>query len=86
MHIRDETPGDVWNGLLQIYGGLFIPVIFCLLIELNLDAFVSARINYEVNYLIYFRDCHKLILQFVMELSRPVIDFRSYMEVSPIFQ
>lgn len=37
-----------WNGLLQVYGALFLPVIFAMLFELNLDAWVSARINYEV--------------------------------------
>lgn len=36
-----------------------------MLFELNLCAFVEARINYE----------------FVMELSRPTLDFRSYFEV-----
>lgn len=37
-----------WNGLLQVYGALFLPVIFAMLFELNLDAWVNARINYEV--------------------------------------
>ncbi|ORX40589.1 SPX domain-domain-containing protein [Kockovaella imperatae] len=34
--------------LLQVYGALFMPVMFGMLFQLNLDAFVSARINYEV--------------------------------------
>ncbi len=38
-----------WEGLLQVYGGLFLPVIFALLFELNLAAYVSSRINYEVS-------------------------------------
>ena len=37
------------EALLQVYGALFLPVIFAMLFELNLDAFVSARINYEVS-------------------------------------
>lgn len=37
-----------------------------MLFELNLVAWVAARINYE----------------FVMELSRPVLDYRSFLEVS----
>ncbi|KIR53486.1 hypothetical protein I315_04079 [Cryptococcus gattii Ru294] len=58
-----EIPG--WQGLLQAYGGLYLPVIFALLFELNLWAYVTARINYE----------------FVMELARPSIDYRSFMEI-----
>ncbi|EIW72108.1 hypothetical protein TREMEDRAFT_70627 [Tremella mesenterica DSM 1558] len=53
-----------WEALLYLYAGLFLPVIFAMLVELNLDAYVAARINYE----------------FVMELSRPSLDFRSYLE------
>lgn len=45
--IQDDLPA--WNGLLQVYGALFLPVIFAMLFELNLDAWVSARINYEVS-------------------------------------
>lgn len=40
---------QAWNGLLQVYGALYLPVIFAMLFELNLDAWVSARINYEVS-------------------------------------
>lgn len=47
---RDETRREIpsWEGLLQAYGGLYLPVIFALLFELNLWAYVRARINYEV--------------------------------------
>ena len=38
-----------WDGLLQIYGGFFLAVVFGLLFQLNLDAYVAARINYEVS-------------------------------------
>lgn len=54
-----------WEALLQIYGSIYLPVLFSILFELNLDAWVGARINYE----------------FVMELSSPTIDYRSYLEV-----
>ncbi|KIR29217.1 hypothetical protein I309_01804 [Cryptococcus deuterogattii LA55] len=47
---RDETRREIpgWQGLLQAYGGLYLPVIFALLFELNLWAYVTARINYEI--------------------------------------
>ncbi|WVF72993.1 hypothetical protein IAT40_007811 [Kwoniella sp. CBS 6097] len=60
---RAELPA--WGGLLQVYAGLYLPVIFAMLFELNLGAYVSARINYE----------------FVMELTRPTIDYRSFFEI-----
>jgi hypothetical protein len=44
--IVTEIPA--WNGLLIVYGSLYLPVIFAMLFELNLDAWVNARINYEV--------------------------------------
>ena len=44
--IVNEIPA--WNGLLIVYGSLYLPVIFAMLFELNLDAWVTARINYEV--------------------------------------
>lgn len=48
--MRTETPETIpnWDGLLQIYAALYIPVVFSILFELNLAAFVNARINYEV--------------------------------------
>ncbi|WWD19646.1 hypothetical protein CI109_104108 [Kwoniella shandongensis] len=64
---RAETRAAIpaWGGLLQVYGGLFLPVIFAMLFELNLAAYVAARINYE----------------FVMELTRPTLDYRSFFEI-----
>jgi hypothetical protein len=44
-----ETEIPAWNGLLIVYGSLYLPVIFAMLFELNLDAWVNARINYEVS-------------------------------------
>ncbi|KAL1412764.1 Xenotropic and polytropic retrovirus receptor 1 [Vanrija albida] len=58
-----------WDALLTIYSALYLPVLFAMLFELNLVAFVEARINYE----------------FVMELSRPTLDFRSYFEMPTFF-
>ncbi|WOO82310.1 Xenotropic and polytropic retrovirus receptor 1 [Vanrija pseudolonga] len=58
-----------WDALLTIYAALYLPVLFAMLFELNLCAFVEARINYE----------------FVMELSRPTLDFRSYLEMPTFF-
>ena len=48
MSAESQASLPAWNGLLQVYGALYLPVIFALLFELNLDAWVSARINYEV--------------------------------------
>ncbi|KAK4685855.1 hypothetical protein P7C73_g4278, partial [Tremellales sp. Uapishka_1] len=47
--LQKHTHDDLlaWDGLLQVYGGLFLPIIFAMLFELNLNAFVNARINYE---------------------------------------
>lgn len=61
--VRQQLPQ--WGALLCMYGGLYLPVLFGMLFELNLDAWVEARINYE----------------FVMELNRPVLDYRSYLEI-----
>ncbi|WWD03630.1 hypothetical protein V865_001685 [Kwoniella europaea PYCC6329] len=62
-HVREEIP--VWGALLQVYGGLYLPIMFAMLFQLNLGAYVAARINYE----------------FVMELTRPTIDYRSFLEI-----
>ncbi|KAJ9105328.1 hypothetical protein QFC21_001696 [Naganishia friedmannii] len=59
------------DGLLVVYATLFLPVIFGMLFELNLTAYVSARINYP----------------FIMELDvRTALDHRQFLEgprVSP---
>ena len=34
---------------MQVYGALFLPVLFAILFELNLAAFVANRINYSVS-------------------------------------
>lgn len=34
---------------MQVYGAFYIPVLFAMLFELNLIAWVDARINYEVS-------------------------------------
>lgn len=36
--------------MLQIYGGFYLTIIFALLFQLNLEAFVRSRINYEVRF------------------------------------
>ncbi|WWC72020.1 uncharacterized protein I206_105979 [Kwoniella pini CBS 10737] len=62
-HTREQIPA--WGGMLQVYGGLYLPIMFAMLFQLNLGAYVAARINYE----------------FVMELTRPTIDYRSFLEI-----
>lgn len=53
LAVKEETEQYIpaWEGLLQVYGGLFLPVIFALLFELNLAAYVANRINYSVRHL-----------------------------------
>lgn len=46
--IQSRIPA--WDGLLQVYGALYLPLIFAILFELNLAAWVEARINYEVSF------------------------------------
>jgi hypothetical protein len=49
--VKDDTHRLIppWDGLLQVYGALFLPVIFAILFELNLAAYVANRINYSVS-------------------------------------
>ncbi|KAB5594688.1 Xenotropic and polytropic retrovirus receptor-like protein [Ceratobasidium theobromae] len=61
---RESVPE--WGALLQVYAALSIPVIFTLLIGLNLVAWARARINFI----------------FIFELDvRTVIDSRQYIEL-----
>ncbi|KAB5594687.1 Xenotropic and polytropic retrovirus receptor 1 [Ceratobasidium theobromae] len=61
---RESVPE--WGALLQVYAALSIPVIFTLLIGLNLVAWARARINFI----------------FIFELDvRTVIDSRQYVEL-----
>lgn len=62
---RDAIPG--WDGLLFIYGVLAVPVVFALLVGLNLLVWARARINYV----------------FIFELDlRTRLDHREYFQVS----
>ena len=49
--VKDDTHRAIppWDGLMQVYGALFLPVIFAILFELNLAAYVANRINYSVS-------------------------------------
>jgi hypothetical protein len=42
------------GALLQVYAALYMPVVFAMLFELNLQAWVEARINYEVGSRVQF--------------------------------
>ncbi|KAF7351257.1 SPX and EXS domain-containing protein 3 [Mycena sanguinolenta] len=42
--VRDSIPG--WDGLLFVYGVFLIPVVFSVLLGLNITAWSRARINY----------------------------------------
>jgi hypothetical protein len=41
---REAIPA--WNALLQVYGGFVLPLIFAMLITINMTAWQRARINY----------------------------------------
>ena len=49
--LSPNTPSRIptWDALLQVYSAIYMPVFFTILFELNLDAWVMARINYEVS-------------------------------------
>jgi hypothetical protein len=52
--------------LLQLFGAIALPVVFAMLVSINLLAWVSARINYPL----------------IFELDdRGQIDFRQYLEL-----
>lgn len=52
--------------MLVLYATFFLPVLFAMLFELNLTAYVSARINYP----------------FIMELDvRTALDHRQFLEI-----
>jgi xenotropic and polytropic retrovirus receptor 1 len=42
--VRAAIPG--WDGLLYVYGVLFVPTLFACLVGLNLAVWSEARINY----------------------------------------
>lgn len=55
-----------WNALLEVYATFFLPVLFGMLFQLNLSAYVAARINYT----------------FIMEIDlRTAIDYRQFLEI-----
>ena len=66
--LRDQTRRKFpqVEAILLVYSALFLPVLFGMLFELNLAAFVAARINYG----------------FIMELDiRTAIDHRQFLEI-----
>ncbi|RDB30619.1 SPX and EXS domain-containing protein 3 [Hypsizygus marmoreus] len=64
---RDAIPG--WDGLLFIYGVLLIPVLFSVLVGVNLLVWARSRINYV----------------FIFELdTRTRMDYREYHEIPSI--
>ncbi|KAG6848027.1 hypothetical protein H0H93_004083, partial [Arthromyces matolae] len=64
---RDAIPA--WEALLFLYGVVFIPVLFSLLVGINLLVWADARINYV----------------FIFELdTRTRIDYREYYEIPSI--
>lgn len=54
-HTREEIPA--WDGLLFIYSIFLIPVVFVLLVGLNLQVWSQSRIN----YVFIFGACHATI-------------------------
>lgn len=43
-HIRESMPA--WDALLFVYGVFFVPVLFVLLLALNIVVWAKARVNY----------------------------------------
>lgn len=44
QHTREEIPA--WDGLLFVYSIFLVPVVFALLVGLNLQVWSQSRINY----------------------------------------
>lgn len=66
--VQQELP--YWRALLEVYSALAIPVVFSLLIGLNMITWARKRLNYV----------------FIFELDlRTVIDPREYIEVDTFF-
>ena len=64
-----ETPAEVpyWDGLLLVYGGLFLTFLFACLFGINMYVWAKARINYK----------------FIFEFDpRDNLDYHEYFEVS----
>ncbi|KAF9990579.1 hypothetical protein BGZ75_001143 [Mortierella antarctica] len=67
----DETPAEIpyWDGLLLVYGGLFLTILFACLFGINMYVWAKSRINYK----------------FIFEFDpRDNLDFHEYFEL-PIF-
>ncbi|KAF9576416.1 hypothetical protein EC968_008711 [Mortierella alpina] len=67
----DETPTEIpyWDGLLLVYGGLFLTILFACLFGINMYVWAKSRINYK----------------FIFEFDpRDNLDFHEYFEL-PIF-
>lgn len=77
--IQERVPG--WSSLLQIYLAFFIPVVFGLLVSLNIIVWAYVRIN----YIFIFGELLSRILycgSFFSELDvRTAVDSREYAEV-----
>jgi hypothetical protein len=53
--LRRNVPA--YDALMVIYSALYLPVIFALLFQFNLDGWVKMRINYEVS-----QPCHHICI------------------------
>jgi len=79
-NIRESVPG--WSSLLQIYLSFFIPVMFGLLVSLNIIVWAEVRINYVFIFGRLFVE-RSASPSSPLELDvRTVVDSRKYAEVS----
>lgn len=81
---RDSIPG--WDGLLFVYGVLLIPVVFSLLVGINLLVWSHSRINYIFifgkSHSTFYRSIFAMVENFTSELDpRTRLDHREYFEV-----
>lgn len=84
---RDQIP--VWSGLLIVYATIFIPVLFSLLVAINILVWSKVR----VNHVFIFGEssppskiAQGSTLRTVGLNSKTKIDHRQYLEVCPVIR
>lgn len=71
-----------YNGLLFVYGILFIPVFFSLMVGLNILVWSKTRINYGFIFGAYHSSCVDTISYPLLEFDvKTQLDHREYFEV-----
>lgn len=80
-----RNANSAWSALLFVYGVFFVPVIFSLLVGLNIVAWSSTRINYVF---IFGNSCALVMIDLIDTCSElPVsshLNYRKYFEIPAI--